>query len=160
MTAAELLEIRDQFPYGKYPLRIETQTFRPAEYRKFLGSIQREAAAFKKTQEAAFLAERERWAAAGAVIPEEPAPEPVAAEERVPEGHVAVQSPVAANVWKLVASAGQRVEAGDQLMILEAMKMEIVVTAPESGVVTSMRCSAGQMVLPGQHVATLKGVGA
>ena len=73
---------------------------------------------------------------------------------------ISVQSPVAANVWKLVASAGQRVEAGDQLMILEAMKMEIVVTAPESGIVTSMRCSAGQMVLPGQHVATLKGVGA
>ncbi|MFM2124699.1 MAG: hypothetical protein RL328_1150, partial [Acidobacteriota bacterium] len=32
--------------------------------------------------------------------------------------------------------------------------------APESGIVTSLRCAAGQMVLPGQHVATLKGVNA
>ncbi len=160
VTAAELLEIRDQFPYGKYPLRIETQTFKPSEYRKFLGSIQRESAAFKKTQEAAFMEERERWAAAGALLPAEPPPmEAPPADETVPAGHFAVQSPVAANVWKLVVQPGQRVEAGDQLMILEAMKMEIVVTAPEAGIVTSMRCAAGQMVLPGQHVATVKGVG-
>ena len=92
-------------------------------------------------------------AAAGAVIPEEPAPEPAAAEERVPEGHVAVQSPVAANVWKLVASAGQKVEAGDQLMILEAMKMANDVRAPRPGQVHNVPVVPGQRIAKGDDAA-------
>jgi urea carboxylase len=158
VSAAELLEIRDQFPHGKYPLRIETQTFKPAKYRKFLASIQGDAAAFKKTQEAAFHAERERWAASGNAIVEPPSLVTASSDSDAPvaEGHVAVHSPVAANVWKLTVQIGQTVEAGAQLMILEAMKTEIVVTAPESGVVTAIRCTAGQMVMPGQQVATLR----
>ncbi|MEO8097022.1 MAG: urea carboxylase [Acidobacteriota bacterium] len=159
VSAAELLEIRDGFPFGQYPLRIETQTFRPAEYRKFLSSIQRDAAAFKLHQEEAFMAERERWNLAGSLsgadmtLTDTPPP---SAEEPVPEGCTAVHSPAMANVWKLAVQPGQRVEAGDQLMILEAMKMEIVVAAPESGVVQAIRCTAGQMVQAGQHLVTLR----
>jgi urea carboxylase len=65
VSAGELLEIRDAFPYGKYRLQIESQQFNLRAYHAFLGSIAAEAARFKQTQQAAFVAERERWATAG-----------------------------------------------------------------------------------------------
>ena len=65
VSAGELLEIRDAFPYGKYRLQIESQQFSLLAYHAFLGSIDAEAARFKQTQQAAFVAERERWATAG-----------------------------------------------------------------------------------------------
>jgi urea carboxylase len=155
VSAQELLEIRDQFPHGKYPLKIETTTFRPAEYRKFLTSIRGEAATFKRRQEEAFMAERERWTSAGSADVAE-AQALFSDGQAVPEGCSAVQSPAMANVWKVGVQPGQRVEAGDTLLILEAMKMEIVVAAPEAGIVETMRCSAGQIVEAGQHLVTLR----
>ena len=65
VSAQELIEIREAFPRGRYPLRIEPREFRLREYHAFLQSIKPEAEAFKRHQQAAFEAERERWAAAG-----------------------------------------------------------------------------------------------
>ena len=65
VTATELLEMRDAFPHGKYGVNIEPTEFNLRNYHKFLRSIEDESAEFKRTQQAAFLAERERWAAAG-----------------------------------------------------------------------------------------------
>src|SRR6267143_840721 len=75
--ADELLEMRDGFPYGEYGLDIEQTDFKLRDYHAFLRGIASEAAVFKKNQQAAFLAERERWAAAGQpefVEPPEEAP--------------------------------------------------------------------------------------
>ena len=66
VSAQELLEIREDFPYGGYPLRIEEKEFRLRDYHAFLDSIRCESAEFKGRQQAAFEAERERWALAGA----------------------------------------------------------------------------------------------
>jgi urea carboxylase len=63
VSAAELLEIRKAFPHGRYPLRIEEEEFRLRDYHRFLAGIQPSAAAFKARQQAAFVEERERWAA-------------------------------------------------------------------------------------------------
>jgi urea carboxylase len=65
VRAEELLEIREAFPHGRYPLRIEPGEFRLREYHAFLKSIEAEAAACKRRQQAAFDEERERWARAG-----------------------------------------------------------------------------------------------
>jgi len=62
--AEELLEIREAFPHGRYPLRIEQGEFRLREYHAFLKSIEPEAIACKRRQQAAFEEERERWARA------------------------------------------------------------------------------------------------
>ncbi|HET6178870.1 MAG TPA: urea carboxylase [Candidatus Sulfotelmatobacter sp.] len=157
VSAEELLEIRDAFPRGRYPLRIEPKQFRLREYHAFLGSIKTEADAFKKHQQAAFEAERERWAAAGhpeyVEAPEPPAPE---AESDAPEGCRPVRSPIAASVWNVAVEAGQRVEAGQKLMVLEAMKTEIAVAAPNAGIVEKLNCVAGAMVWAGQTLLLLR----
>ena len=65
VSAEELLEAREAFPRGRFPLKIEAGTFGLADYHQFLSSIEGEAAAFKRQQQAAFDEERERWVAAG-----------------------------------------------------------------------------------------------
>jgi urea carboxylase len=157
VSAGELLEIRDAFPRGRYPLRIEPKEFRLRDYHSFLGSIKSDADAFKKTQQAAFDAERERWAAAGHAEyiepPEPPAPAP---ESETPEGCRPVRSPIAASVWNIAVEAGQRVEAGQKLIVLEAMKTEIAVAAPNAGTVERLNCAAGAMVGAGQTLLVLR----
>jgi urea carboxylase len=158
VSAEELLEIRDGFPHGRYPLRIEEQDFRLKDYHAFLRSIEPEAAAFKRHQQEAFEQERERWAAAGAdrfVQPQE-RDEPPAAPESVPEGCRPVRAPVTASVWNIAVKPGQRVEAGQKLIVLEAMKMEIAVSAPWAGTIETLNCAKGALVSAGQHLITLR----
>jgi urea carboxylase len=157
VSAEELLQLREDFPQGKFQLRITEEKFRLGEYRKFLASIADEAAVFKARQQRAFEEERERWAQAGsnetvADIPEEDAAEP---ELELPANGHAVDAHVAANVWKVTAAPGQEVVEGETLLILEAMKMEIAIVAPVSGMVHAIRCAEGQMVLPGQTLAVI-----
>ncbi|MGE0392159.1 MAG: urea carboxylase [Vicinamibacterales bacterium] len=155
--AAELLEMRDAFPHGEYEISIEPRQFSLREYHAFLAANADESAAFKRHQQAAFLAERERWAAAGQpefVEPPEDAAPPVQAE--VPDGCEAVRAPVTASVWQLAVEHGQRVEAGQKLLVLEAMKMEVIVVAPSTGVVEILHCEKGAMVMAGQNLATVR----
>jgi urea carboxylase len=155
--ADELLEMRDAFPHGKYHVPIEETEFSLRAYRKFLADIAPEARAFKEHQQAAFLAERERWAAAG--VPEfieAPDVAPVSTQIAIPEGCAAVRSPMTANVWQVAVERGQRVEAGQKLMVLEAMKMEVPIVAANDGIVEDLHCIKGGLVTAGQQLATLR----
>jgi urea carboxylase len=157
VSAAELLEMRDAFPHGKYHVAIEPLTFSMREYRAFLASIAPAARAAKQRQQAAFEAERERWAAAGHpafVEPNDDVPPAVAAD--VPEGCEAVRSPMTASVWHVAVEPGQRVEAGQRILVLEAMKMEVEITAHTEGVVELVHCAKGAMVTAGQNLATVR----
>jgi urea carboxylase len=158
VSADELLEIRDSFPHGSYPLPIEHQDFRLKDYHAFLASIGAEAAGFKRRQQEAFEAERERWAIAGAdrifEAPDESIAPPV--DQMVPKGCRPVCSPVTASVWNIAVEAGQRVEAGQKLVVLEAMKMEIAVASPTAGTVEKLNCSTGALVMAGQQLVTLR----
>ena len=60
-----------------------------------------------------------------------------------------VRSPVTASVWNIAVEAGQRVQAGQTLIVLEAMKMEIAVSAPSAGTVEMLNCAAGRAGLRG-----------
>ena len=60
-----------------------------------------------------------------------------------------------ANVWQLCVEPGQSVAEGDRLIILEAMKMEVTVTAESAGVVREIRTVPGREVRPGQVLAVI-----
>jgi urea carboxylase len=159
VSAAELMEMRDAFPHGKYSIPIEPAEFNLRNYHTFLRSIKDEAADFKRIQQEAFLAERERWAAAGQPEFVDLASDngmPIEKNVELPDGCEAVRSPMAASVWKIVVEAGQRVEAGQTILVLDAMKMEVAVAAPNEGVVELVHCVKGGMVLAGQNLATLR----
>ena len=154
----ELLKIRADFPLGRYRLDIEQQTFSLKTYNDFLREQRDSIAAFKQRQQAAFDAERERWAAAGHNVyasdatVAEASPE---AELDLPPGARAIAAHVAGNLWKLEASEGDRVAAGDVLAIIESMKMEISVTAPCAGRVHKLFCREGSPVAAGQDLLVL-----
>jgi urea carboxylase len=157
VSAGELLEIRDAFPHGEYGIDIEPAEFSLRSQDAFLRSIEPEASRFKRQQQAAFLAERERWAAAGHPEFVEPLDDVVAATQLdIPEGCEAVRAPVAASVWHIAIEPGQRVEAGQHILVLEAMKMEVMIAAPSQGIVELVHCTKGGMVTAGQNLATLR----
>jgi urea carboxylase len=61
-----------------------------------------------------------------------------------------------ASVWQVAVEPGQRVGAGERIMVLEAMKMEFMVLAPSEGVVELVHCAKGNIVAAGQNLATLR----
>jgi len=67
-----------------------------------------------------------------------------------------VRAHITGVVFQIVAAAGSTVAAGDPILILESMKMEIPVEAPRAGVVRELRVSEGETVQEGDVVATLE----
>ena len=68
---------------------------------------------------------------------------------------IAVRSEVAGVVARVAAIIGRRVAEGDEIVIVEAMKMELPVVAPASGTVAAILVAEGEMVSEGQAIATL-----
>ncbi|MEW5728771.1 MAG: urea carboxylase [Pseudomonadota bacterium] len=155
VSAEKLLAFREDFPRGKARLEIEETTFKLADYRRFLADNAASIQAFKDRQQAAFEAERARWAAAGQSMAESAEPPPVASDDDLPPGGTAVPCPVPGSVWKVEVAAGATVRAGEVLAVIESMKMEIPVAAPCDGVVAEMRCAEGRAVSLGQTLAVI-----
>ena len=70
-------------------------------------------------------------------------------------GGVKVTASVPGKVFKVAASVGQAVKAGDTIIVLEAMKMEIPVVAPQDGTVASIDVAVGAAVENGDVLATM-----
>jgi 3-methylcrotonyl-CoA carboxylase alpha subunit len=58
-------------------------------------------------------------------------------------------APMPATVLSVMAEVGQAVKAGDTVIMLEAMKMELPVRAPRDGIVSAVHCREGELVQPG-----------
>jgi urea carboxylase len=158
VSEAQLKDIRARFPHGGHALRMEEGTFSLKDYRRFLADNDASIADFKATQQAAFEAERERWAAAGQADYASEADVSAAgveAEIDLPEGGRALATSVPGNVWKVAVSVGQQVQAGDVLLVIESMKMEFNLLAPANATVHSLMCAQGGSVAAGQNVLVL-----
>jgi urea carboxylase len=155
VTAEELRRNREDFPQGKFVVNIEESTFRLRDYQKFLADIAPETAAFNARRQAAFHAERERWAATEFESAEPATSAADTGDIELPEDGFFVDGVVAGSVWKILAKPGDRVEAEQPLLIVESMKMEIQVCAPRAGVVHSILAAESNPVGPGQHLAIL-----
>ena len=67
-----------------------------------------------------------------------------------PAGDNAVTAPLAGTVTRVLVEEGQAIEAGDVVVVLEAMKMETEITAPQAGTVDAVHVSPGTAVTSGQ----------
>lgn len=70
-------------------------------------------------------------------------------------GSVKIEAGAAGKVFKIEANVGQAVKKGDAVVIVEAMKMEIPVVAPQDGTVASINVAVGDAVEAGALLATL-----
>ena len=93
----------------------------------------------------------------GAAAPAAPkaAPAPKAAAPAGGAGKYRVEAGAAGKVFKVEARVGQAVKKGDAIVIVEAMKMEIPMVAPEDGTVVSIDCTVGDPVEAGTLLATI-----
>jgi len=82
-----------------------------------------------------------------------PTAAPVAAGGK---GSIEINSQTPGNVWKILKAAGDSVNEGEQIMILEAMKMEIDIVAEKAGVIKSIDVNTNDAVVDGQLLATME----
>ncbi|OUM09230.1 urea ABC transporter substrate-binding protein [Pseudomonas syringae] len=156
VSADELLRIRRDFPLGRFALNIEHSTLNLTDYQAFLTREADGIAAFRAQQQSAFNAERERWIANGqADFQSDEGAAPHSEELPLQPGQQGVDSHIAGNLWQVQVQPGERVEAGDVLVILESMKMEIPLLAPVAGVVQEVRVQPGSAIRAGQRVVVL-----
>ncbi|WP_111642380.1 urea carboxylase [Marinimicrobium alkaliphilum] len=151
----ELQQIRRDFPQGRYPIEIEETSFSLSDYEAFLAEHQTDIEQFTHQREQAFDEELARWHANGQFNFEaEEAVEEESADD-FPEDAIRVDSSVSGSVWQAVVSEGQQVKAGEVLLVLESMKMEINITAPSDGKVLQVLKSEGARVQAGQTLVVL-----
>ena len=70
-------------------------------------------------------------------------------------GSIKIEAGAAGKIFKIEAAAGTAVKKGDAVIILEAMKMEVPVVAPQDGTVASINVNVGDMVEAGALLATM-----
>ncbi len=86
-----------------------------------------------------------------------PAPAPAAAPAPAPSaGGAAVTSPLAGKILKINVQPGQAVKFGEVVIIMEAMKMETEIVAPQDATVDQILCKPGDMVENGTKLISLK----
>jgi urea carboxylase len=152
VSAGELAEARAAFPHGRYDIRIEPGQFDLAAQRDM---ERREAAGIaqaRRRQQAAFARERQDWIERGLDSFAEPEADAATLADAAPEGCISVEAQVPGNLWKVLSDAGDAVQAGDTLAIIESMKMEMRVIAPRAGVVREVTVRSGREVRAGQRL--------
>jgi urea carboxylase len=157
VSSEELTQIRHDFPRGDYPLKIQQTTFSLTDYKQQLADNQKSIIAFAEKRQKAFEAERQDWQNSGQAnfIADEmtQVETDIVALSTQQRG---VESHVAGNIWKVLVEPGEQVKAGQPLLVLEAMKMEIEVVAPAAGRVASVVQKEGAQVYAGQRLLILE----
>ncbi|MBJ8551931.1 urea carboxylase [Acinetobacter bereziniae] len=157
VSESELLKMREDFKAGRLQLRIEEGVLNLKQYNDFLAENQDSIQAFKHTQQTNFEAERRRWHAAGLQEYVSESLDAVDDAEAViiPQGGCAVESHMPGSIWKIECASGDIVEEGTTLAVIEAMKIEIPIIAPERMKVETITIEKGQTVKTGQVLFTL-----
>ncbi|WP_313487434.1 urea carboxylase [Pseudescherichia sp.] len=153
VSEEELDRLRDDFREGRATIRIEETEFDYAEHLRFLAQNATDIAQFRERQAAAFSEEVAHWQ-----LDEQPQPEeivlPVA--DAVDDGALAVNADMNGNIWKVLVQPGDEVIAGQPLVIVEAMKMELAIHAPQAGRIKRIGCQPGRPVSPGDALLWLE----
>jgi urea carboxylase len=158
VSSEELTQIRRDFPQGRYPLKIEATTFSLAQYHELLQTEAPAIQAFTQQRQTAFAQELLHWQASGQLHFES---ETQLAQfesniDLLAEHESAIDSPLACSIWQITVEVGQHIQAGDTLMILEAMKMEIKLEAPCTGKVSKILRHAGAQISAGERLIVVE----
>jgi urea carboxylase len=162
IEARDLLDYRRGVREGRIALKIEESSLDIAAYHDFLAANRVEIESFRERQQAAFVAERQRWAESGELEASQSASrladgEPATSVE-LKEGEELVAAPLGAQVWSVAVEEGALVRAGDDLVVLSAMKTETAVPAPFAGRVARVLCKAGDVVTSGTPLCVLRAI--
>ena len=157
VSETELMQMREDFKAGRLKLRVEDGVLNLKEYNDFLIENAASISSFKAVQQANFEDERRRWHEAGLAEHVSERLDTVLddSEIQIPEGGCAVESHMPGSIWKIECTSGDIVEEGATLAVIEAMKIEIPIIAPERMKVETITIEKGQTVKTGQVLFTL-----
>ena len=157
VSTEELHDIREKFLYGKYPLKIEEKTFKLKEYKEFLKANESRSNTFQTKRQKAFEDERLMWKQKG-LDSFDTAIEAVEEKDKIilADDEIAVESIMSGNIWKIEVKVGDKIEAGEVLVILESMKMEVDIEAESSGVVSQILYKEGDNIESGDILVVIK----
>jgi urea carboxylase len=157
VTTQELHEIREKFLYGKFPLTIENKTFKLKEYKAFLKANEEQSNSFQTKRAQAFEDERLMWKEKGLDSFDTKIE---ASEDKdtliLADDEEAVESIMSGNIWKIEVQVGDEVKAGEVLVILESMKMEVDIEAEISGTVSQILYKEGDNIQSGDVLVVIK----
>ena len=157
VSETELMQMREDFKAGRLKLRVEDGVLNLKEYNDFLIENAASISSFKAVQQTNFEDERRRWHEAGLAEHVSESLDTVLddSEIQIPEGGCAVESHMPGSIWKIECTSGDIVEEGATLAVIEAMKIEIPIIAPERMKVEAITIEKGQTVKTGQVLFTL-----
>jgi len=158
VSGEELKQIRRDFPHGNYPIKIEETTFDLNKHNEFVEQNRDSINQFKKMRHDAFEKELQHWKDNGLLHFDSASAgdDNQLEDELLADNELSVDSPMNCNIWKVEVEVDQQVKEGDTLVILEAMKMEISVTATQDGVVKSIHRKAGSQVKAGERLIVME----
>lgn len=146
VSEEELTGMREAFREGTLTIDIQEEQFDFAAHQAFLQEQQDSIRAFAERQAVAFADEVSRWRD-DALPAVHDAPDPGQAQQlELADDEQVVGADLRGNVWKVLVQPGDAVQAGQTLVIIEAMKMEVHVNAPCPGVVRQVVCAPGRAV--------------
>ena len=155
VSKEEILEMRKDFVQGHLKLNVEETVLKLREYNEELSVNAQSITAFKTKQQAAFDAERQHWEQTGQAHYDAELSDEASGGDApfdVPAGCIAIASSVTGSVWEVPVKVGTRINIGDKLVVVEAMKMEIAIEADEQGTVREILCAQGSPVKAGQSL--------
>ena len=157
VSETELMQMREDFKAGRLKLRVEEGVLNLKEYNDFLIENEESISKFKAVQQANFDEERRRWHEAGLAEYVSESLDAVTddGDIQIPDGGCAVESHMPGSIWKIECASGDIVEEGATLAVIEAMKIEIPIIAPERMKVEEIVIEKGQTVKTGQVLFTL-----
>lgn len=152
----ELQQIRADFPHDNYPIKIEQSSFSLAEYEAFVTDHQSDIDGFVNRRNQAFNEELAHWHANGQFHFDQDEAHSDEQEVTWADDAIVVDSPVSGSVWQTQVKIGESVKAGQLLVVLESMKMEIPLHATCDGVVSQVLLNNGSRVNAGQAVVVME----
>ncbi|WP_306364676.1 urea carboxylase [Nocardia sp. CC227C] len=159
VTAEQLLEYRAAAQAGRFDAEVGEGTFALADHQRMLRDNADAIAAFESRQSAAFEKEKAAWRAAGEFDRTVTAPPVVdrraALLADLPPDATVVTAPMVGNVWRVDITPGTKLNAGDPVAVLEAMKLELPVPSPATGTVLKVLAAPGAAVEPGTPLAVI-----
>ncbi len=150
VTQDELQTMRRDFPLGRCKLRIEESEFSLADYLEFLKDNAESIDGFQQQQRLAFAQERERWQSMGLRLDEIQEEVAVKSDVDLDIGQRGVYAKVPGSVWQLQVKEGALLQEGENVAVIESMKMEFPLASTTSGQVMKVLVKEGQQIRAGQ----------
>jgi urea carboxylase len=152
----EALQVmREDFVRGRLKLQIEETYFDIDEHEKFVKAHEDRTAKFVAQRQEAFAQELTAWQRDGLLQVEDvhDAVQSDQAPVDIPSGHFVIESHVSGSVWRFEAEPGEQFVAGQTLLLLESMKMELEVRPDRAGTLVKYLVNPGQQIVSGQPLA-------